>query len=82
MKRRFMKKQIQYSNEPIGEVRILNDSLPSPGELAFKEKKVKVTMTLSQASVDFFKAEAKKHHTSYQAMIRQLLDIYASQQRS
>jgi len=39
-------------------------------------------MTLSQASVDFFKAEAKKHHTSYQAMIRQLLDIYASQQRS
>jgi len=30
-------------------------------------------VTLSQASVDFFKAEAKKHHTSYQAMIRQLL---------
>jgi len=77
-----MKKQIQYSNEPIGEVRIINDFLPSPDELAFKEKKVKVTMTLSQASVDFFKAEAKKHHTSYQAMIRQLLDIYANQQRS
>jgi len=77
-----MKQKIQYSNEPLGEVRILNDFLPSPEELAFKEKKVKVTMTLSQASVDFFKAEAKKHHTSYQAMIRQLLDIYASQQRS
>jgi len=77
-----MKKQIQYSNEPIGEVQIINDFLPSPGELAFKEKKVKVTMALSQASVDFFKAEAKKHHTSYQAMIRHLLDIYASQQRS
>jgi len=77
-----MKQKIQYSNEPLGEVRILNDFLPSPEELAFKEKKVKVTMTLSQASVDFFKAEAKKHHTSYQAMIRQLLDIYANQQRS
>jgi len=77
-----MNKKIQYSNEPIGEVRIINDFLPSPDELAFKEKKVKVTMTLSQASVDFFKAEAKKHHTSYQAMIRQLLDIYANQQRS
>jgi len=77
-----MKQKIQYSNEPLGEVRILNDFLPSPEELAFKDKKVKVTMTLSQASVDFFKAEAKKHHTSYQAMIRQLLDIYANQQRS
>jgi len=77
-----MKQKIQYSNEPLGEVRILNDFLPSPEELAFKEKKVKVTMTLSQASVDFFKAEAKKHHTSYQAMIRQLLDIYANQKRS
>ena len=77
-----MKQKIQYSNESLGEVRILNDFLPSPEELAFKEKKVKVTITLSQASVDFFKTEAKKHHTSYQAMIRQLLDIYANQQRS
>jgi len=34
-----MKKQIQYSNEPIGEVRIMNDFLPSPGELAFKERR-------------------------------------------
>ncbi len=53
-----------------------DDELPSPEELAFQDKKVKVT--LSQASVDFFKAKAKKHHTSYQAMIRQLLDIYAN----
>jgi len=49
-----MKKPIHYSNEPIGEVRIINDFLPPPDALAFKEKKVKVTMTLSQASVDFF----------------------------
>jgi len=77
-----MKKPIHYSNEPIGEVRIINDFLPPPDALAFKEKKVKVTMTLSQASVDFFKAEAKKHHTSYQAMIRKLLDIYAKRSHS
>lgn len=53
-----MKKPIHYSNEPIGEIRIINDFLPPPDALAFKEKKVKVTM--SQASVDSFKAEAKK----------------------
>jgi len=34
-----MNKKFQYSNEPIGEVRIINDFLPSPGELAFKEKR-------------------------------------------
>jgi len=33
-----MKKKIHCSNEPIGEVRILNDFLASSGELAFKEK--------------------------------------------
>jgi len=46
-----MKKPIYYSNEPIGEICIINDFLPPPDALAFKEKKVKVTM--SQASVDF-----------------------------
>ena len=33
-------------------------------------------MSLSKSSVDFFKKEARKHHTSYQAMIRRLLDLY------
>ena len=32
-------------------------------------------------SVAFFKAAAKKHHTQYQKMIRQLLDEYVSQQK-
>jgi hypothetical protein len=38
---------------------------------------VKVTMTLSKKSVNFFKSEAKKNNTQYQKMIRQLLDAYA-----
>jgi hypothetical protein len=33
-------------------------------------------MSLSKSSVDFFKKEARKHHTSYQAMIRRLLVLY------
>ncbi len=77
-----MKNSIKYTNEPLGNVRVINDFLPSPGELAFNEEKVKVTMALSKASVEFFKDEAKKHHTSYQVMIRKLLDFYASQHRT
>ena len=70
------RKKINYTDEPLGEVRIVDDFLPSPEQLVFKEDNVKVTITLSKASVDFFKKEAKKHHTQYQRMIRRLLDIY------
>jgi len=69
--------KIKYTDEPLGEVRIIDDFLPSPEQLVFKEDNVKVTITLSKASIDFFKKEAKKHHTQYQKMIRRLLDIYA-----
>jgi len=75
-----MKKQIQYKDEPMGKVRQIKDFLPSPEELALKEETVKVTISLSKASVDFFKKEAKRHHTQYQRMIRRLLDEYASHQ--
>ncbi len=69
--------KIKYTDEPLGEVRIIDDFLPTPDQLVFKEDNVKVTITLSKASIDFFKKEAKKHHTQYQKMIRRLLDIYA-----
>ena len=73
-----MKKKIRYINEPIGEYRVVKDFLPSPENLVFKEQKVKVTIALSKASVDFFKKESKKHHTQYQTMIRRLLDCYTA----
>lgn len=41
---------------------------------------VKVTISLSRTSVDFFKKEAKKHKTQYQKMIRKLLDVYSISQ--
>ena len=69
-------KKIKYTDEPLGELRVVDDFLPSPDKLVFKEENVKVTITLSKASIDFFKKEAKKHHTHYQKMIRRLLDIY------
>jgi predicted DNA binding CopG/RHH family protein len=73
------KNKIKYTDEPLGEVRIIDDFLPPPEQLAFKEENVKVTITLSKVSIDFFKKEAKKHHTQYQKMIRRLLDIYTEQ---
>ena len=66
----------KYSNGPIDEVEIVEDFLPSPAELAFKEDTVKVTIVLSKSSVDFFKEKADEHDTAYQKMIRRLLDSY------
>jgi predicted DNA binding CopG/RHH family protein len=74
-----MKSRIKYTDEPIGEPRIIKDFLPPPGRLALREDTVKVTISLSRASVSFFKKQAKAHGTSYQRMIRRLIDLYASQ---
>lgn len=73
-----MKRKTRYTDEPLGEVQVIPDFLPSPEELAFKEDSVKVTLTLSRSSVEFFKYMARKHHTPYQKMIRRLLDAYAA----
>ncbi len=78
--KKFMKKRIKYTDEPMGKVRVVSDFLPSPEELALKDETVKITIALSKASVDFFKNEAKKYNTQYQKMIRRLLDEYTSHQ--
>jgi len=75
--RRFMKKRITYTDEPMGDVQIVKDFLPSPDKLVLKEDNVKVTIALSKSSVSFFKKIAKKHRTPYQAMIRRILSLYA-----
>ena len=65
----------------MSKVRVVRDFLPAPKDLAFHEEQVKVTIGLSKSSVDFFKREAKKHHTHYQKMIRRLLDTYTARNR-
>ncbi len=72
-----MSKQIQYSEEPLGEIELAPDFLPSPEDLALKNEQTKITISLSSESVDF-KEAARKHHTQYQKMIRQLLDEYVA----
>jgi hypothetical protein len=72
-----MSSKIKYTHEPLGKVAVVEDFLPPPDKLAFREETVKVTITLNKASIEFFKREAKRHGTPYQAMIRRLLDAYA-----
>ena len=74
-----MKSKIKYSDEPMGELKIVEDFLPSPDQLVLREDKVKVTISLSKGSVEFFKKEAKKQRTSYQKMIRRVIDVYTAQ---
>lgn len=71
-------KSVKYTDEPIGEIKIIKDFLPKPKDLILKEETEKVTLNLTKSSLDFFKKEAAKHHTQYQKMIRTLIDKYAS----
>ena len=75
---KYMKNKIKYTEEPMGELRVIEDFLPPPDQLALKDENVKITIALKKSSIDFFKDEAKKQHTSYQKMIRQVIDWYAS----
>lgn len=74
-----MSRKITYTDGPIGEVKVVRDSLPPPSDLVYREDQVKVTIGLSRTSVDFFKEEARRNHTQYQKMIRRLLDLYVAQ---
>lgn len=76
-----MSKTIQYSDEPIGDFKIVADFLPSPEELSLKNDNTKVTISLSSESVAYFKSVAKEHHMQYQKIIRQLLDEYVAHQK-
>jgi len=76
-----MRKKIKYTDEPMENVQVVTDFLPSPEELAFKEETVKVTISLSKESIEFFKKVARDNCTQYQKMIRRLLDEYVYRQK-
>jgi predicted DNA binding CopG/RHH family protein len=73
-----MKHNANYTDEPIGQLEVVEDFLPPPDRLVLKEDGVKVTISLSKDSVEFFKAHAARSKVSYQKMIRRLLDAYAA----
>ena len=77
LKNRFTSAKIRYTDKPLGDLEVVPDFLPRPEDLVFRDEGVKVTISLSKRSVEFFKNEARKHNTQYQRMIRRLLDAYA-----
>jgi predicted DNA binding CopG/RHH family protein len=80
--KKLMSKQIQYSEEPMNDIKLVTDFLPSPSELALKSQNTKITISLSSDSIAYFKETAKKHHMQYQKIIRELLDEYVSHQKN
>ena len=82
---RRMKGKTRYRDAPkqvgkaIAEAEIVRDFLPSPDKLIFKENTVKITLSLSEKSIRFFKAKAKEYHVPYQTMIKRVVDLYTEQ---
>lgn len=77
-----MKKQtVKYTRGEIGKIGpVVKNFLLPPDKLVLCESNVKVTLSLSSRSVDFFKRAAKKQHVPYQRMIRALVDAYAERE--
>ncbi len=82
--REFIMKKEKYNTTPsdikeaIEQSEIIEDILPPPDKLVYKEDNVKVTLQLSKKSVTLFKRYAKKNGYRYQRMIRNLVDQYAN----
>jgi predicted DNA binding CopG/RHH family protein len=74
---RSHRNKTKYAAGEIGRVRPIEDFLPAPADLVPHEENVKVTLSLSRRSLDFFKREAKKRRLPYQRIIRALVDTYA-----
>ena len=71
-----MKNKID-DNLPIGKLTIIDNFLPSPEELVKPLKTKKITISLTETSINFFKKQASKNKTKYQRMIRNLVEKYA-----
>ena len=76
----FMKKDKRYEDAPedvreaLNSATAIKDFLPPPEQLILKEETKKVTIVLSQKSIEFFKKKSKSTHVPYQQMIRKVLD--------
>ena len=70
-----MYKDIADINKAIG-FESMEDFFPPPEKLVRKTENVRITISLSKESIDFFKKSAKKNKCHYQAMIRSVLDNY------
>ena len=79
---RSHRSRAKYAAGDIGRVQVIEDFLPAASDLVPREENVKVTLSLSRRSLDFFKREGKKRRVPYQRMIHALVDTYAERQTS
>lgn len=73
--------EVHYTDESLEFGESVSDFLPSPDELAQAERRVKITISLSAESVEYFQCVADQHRVSYQKLIRRLLDEYVRMQK-
>ena len=69
------KRTVRYTEGEIGRFRVIKNFLPPPDKLVLRQANVKVTLSLSRRSVNFFKREAANQRVP--RMIRALVDAYA-----
>ena len=82
--RRFVKRKkfkkiydSEWENDmPIGKLTVIPNFLPPPDQLILPGEIVKITISLDQESLLFFKEMAEKFGTKYQRMIREVLRRY------
>ncbi len=49
-----MKKTIKYTDSKIGDFKIVEDFLPTPEKLAFRDENTKITISLTKGTVKLF----------------------------
>jgi hypothetical protein len=72
-----MKRKID-DDMPIGKLVPIKDVLPPPEKLVAPRDDVKITLAFSRRSIEFFRHQARRNHSKYQRMIREVVDRYAS----
>ena len=65
----------------LGPMRRVKNFLPSPEELVLKKPTQMISLRLDTESIRFFKREAARLNTSYQGMIRMLIQKYVDRAR-
>jgi hypothetical protein len=68
---------VKYTEGPGGDFKVVKDHLlPPPDQIVLKEVNTRVTINLNASNIEYFKREAKRHHTQYQKIIRNVLARY------
>jgi len=77
MKQKTNKNEIAMGT--FGLMRRVENFLPKPEELVLKKPTQMISLLLDTESIKFFKREAERLNTSYQGMIRMLIQKYVDQ---